>query len=85
MWYKSIHTCPEGSCLPVVIVMSKASEAWQAAVVSLPLSLLLFPFLLPASDLVIQLGFPIGVVCGLPVQHNMTSFFKIMMQPRLRL
>lgn len=50
---------PEGSGLPVVIVMCEASEARQTAVVSLPLPFLLLPFLLPSANLVVQLGLPV--------------------------
>lgn len=55
--------------------MCKASEAWQAAVVSLPLPLLLLPFLLPAPDLIIQLGLPFDVVCCLPVEQQQDTIF----------
>lgn len=66
----NIRTCPERSGLPVVIVMCKTSEAWQAAVIALPLPLLLLPFLLPPANLIVQLGLPVHFLCGLPVRQK---------------
>lgn len=54
----------------MVIIVSEASEARQAAVVSLPLPLLLLPFLFPPADLVVQLGLPVEFVPGLPGGRN---------------
>lgn len=51
----------------MVIIMCKTSEARQAAVISLPLSLFLFPFLLPSPDLVVHLCLPIYLLGGFPV------------------
>lgn len=54
----------------MVIVMCEASEARQAAVVSLPLPLLLLPLLFPSADLVVQLGLPVYFVRSLPGGQN---------------
>lgn len=54
----------------MVVVMCEAGEAGQAAVVSLPLPLLLLPFLLPPSDLIVQLGLPVYFLCCLPVRED---------------
>lgn len=62
-----IHTRPEGSRLPVVIIMCEASESRQTAVISLPLPLLLLPFLLPSPDLIVQLGLHIYFLRSFPV------------------
>lgn len=72
----NIHTSPERSSLPVVIVMCEASEARQAAVVSLPLPLLHLPFLLPPADLVVQLGLPVYLLHGLPVAQKRERITK---------
>lgn len=50
----------------MVIVMSEASESRQAAVISLPLPLLLLPLFFPSANLVVQLGLSIYFVCSLP-------------------
>lgn len=60
----------------MVIVMREASEARKAAVVSLPLPLLLFPLLFPPADLVVQLGLPIHFVCRLPSGQNRERISK---------
>lgn len=65
-----VHTCPEGSGLPVVVVVGEAREARQAAVVSFPLTLLLLSFLLPPPDLVKQLGLCVNLMGGLPVEQK---------------
>lgn len=60
----------------MVIVMCETSEARQAAVVSPPLSLSLFPFLLPSPDLVVQLGLPIILLGGFPVGQKCDRITK---------
>lgn len=72
-----IHTWPEGSSLPVVIVMSETCESGQAAVVALPLPLLLLPFLLPPADLVVQLGPAVYFVRRLPGGQSRERNHKI--------
>lgn len=52
----------------MVVIMCEASEARQAAVVSFPLSFLLLPLLLPPADFVVQLGFPVALLNGLPAK-----------------
>lgn len=54
----------------MVIVMREASEAWKAAVVAIPLALLLLPFLLSPADLVVQLGLPVYVPRSLSVRQK---------------
>lgn len=71
-----IRTCPEGSGLPVVIVMCEACEAGQAAVISFPLPLLLLPFLLPSADLIVQLGLPVYFLRSLPVRRTREGITK---------
>lgn len=51
----------------MVIVMSETGEARQAAVVALPLPLLLLPFLLPSPDLVVHVCFSLHLLCSFPV------------------
>lgn len=50
--------------------MREASEAWKAAVVAIPLALLLLPFLLSPADLVVQLGLPVYVPRSLSVRQK---------------
>ncbi len=60
----------------MVIVVCEASEAGQAAVVSLPLPLLLLPFLLPSPDLVVQLGLSVQFLCSLSVTQKRERITK---------
>ena len=60
----------------MVVVMREASEPRQAAVISLPLPLLLLPFLLPPPDLIIQLGLPVHFLCSLPVVRTRARVTK---------
>lgn len=71
-----MHTCPDRSSLPVVIVMREASEAGHAAVVSFPLPLLLLPFLLPSPDLVVQLCLPVYFLRCLPAGRNVRELLN---------
>lgn len=48
-------TVPERGGLPVVVVMREAGEAGQAALLPLPLALLLLPLLLPPPILLEEL------------------------------
>lgn len=50
----------------MVVVMRETREAGQATVVSLPLPLLLLPFLFLSADLVVQLGLPVCFMRSLP-------------------
>lgn len=61
----------------MVIVMSETCESGQAAVVALPLPLLLLPLLLPPADLVVQLGPAVYFVRRLPGGQNRERNHKI--------
>lgn len=54
----------------MVIVVRETGEAGHAAVVSLPLPLLLLPLLLPPADLVVQLDLPVYFLRSLPVGRD---------------
>lgn len=70
------RTRPEGSGLPVVVIMREASEARQAAVVAIPLPLLFLPFLLPSADLIVQLGLSVDVLPSLPAGEKREGITK---------
>ena len=48
-------TAPEGGRLPVVVVVREAGQAWEAALLPLPLAFLLLPLLLPPTVLLEKL------------------------------
>lgn len=58
--------------------MCEACEPWQAAVVSLPLPLLLLPFLLSSADLIVQLGLSVYFLRRLPVRQERESYNSVM-------
>lgn len=60
----------------MVIVVCEASKAGQAAVVALPLPLLLLPFLLLPPDLIVQLGLPVYFLRSLPVGQKQERIRK---------
>lgn len=61
----------------MVIVVSETRESRQAAVVALPLPLLLLPLLLPPADLVVQLGPAVYFVCRLPGRQSRERNHKV--------
>lgn len=60
-------TVPEGRRLPVVVVVCEAGQAREAALLPLPLALLLLPLLLPPAVLLEKLQFAVHFLSGLPI------------------